>query len=410
MFFLKFKLPKINLSIQLVSVLVFALLFGSWLPETVQSSCYAISLTLKSILSFVLPAVIFSCLFSCLLTFKGKKAIGFMLGLLVIVCISNYLSTLIAYGISSLKLVALNLNTVDSTLPIKELQPLWHFELPTWLPNDYALYLGFGLGAIFTFFPTPRILRLSAQAKNSVIWFLEKCFIPVLPLFALGFILKMQYDGTLTQIIESYLLLLFIIVGIYVTYLLFLFGLASNFKLKLWLNYLKNIFPVALMGFSTMSSLATMPVTLNAAEKNTGAIDISRAVIPATVNTHMVGVSIAIPLMALTILLGYGHPLPSFGTYCLFALKFVIAQLSVAAIPGGAILVMLPTLETHLGFTGEMSALITALYILFDPAVTITNVLGNSALVIFISKWFKGFTTTEDNKPIGQTNPINQPL
>ena len=94
MFLPKFKLPKINLSVKLISVFAFALLFGSQLPETVQSSCYAISLTLKSILLFVLPVVIFSCLFSCLLTFKGKKAIGFMLGLLVIVCISNYLSTL----------------------------------------------------------------------------------------------------------------------------------------------------------------------------------------------------------------------------------------------------------------------------------------------------------------------------
>ncbi len=394
MFGLKLKLPKINLSVKLVGIFAFALLFGNILPESLQSFCYAISLSLKSILLFVLPVVIFSCLFSCLLTFRGKKAIGFMLGLFAIVCISNYVSTLIAYGISSLELVALNLNPVDSALPLKELQPLWHLEFPAWIPNDYALYLGFGLGAIFTFFPTPRILRFSAYARHSVTLFLEKGFIPVLPLFALGFILKMQYDGTLEKIIESYLLLLIIIVGIYTLYLLFLFALASNFKLKRWLEYLKNIFPVALMGFSTMSSLATMPVTLNAAEKNTGAIDISRAVIPATVNIHMVGVSIAIPLMALTILLGYGQELPSFGTYCLFAFNFVLAQLAIAAVPGGAILVMLPTLETHLGFTGEMSALITALYILFDPAVTISNVLGNSALVIFISKWFKGFTTT----------------
>lgn len=394
MFALKLKLPKINLSVKLISIFVFALLFGSILPESVQSFCYAISLTLKNILLFVLPVVIFSCLFSCLLTFRGKKAIGFMVSLFLIVCISNYVSTMIAYGISSLQLVALNLNPIDNALSLKELQPLWHFQLPNWIPNDYALYLGFGLGAIFAFFPTPRIQQFSAYARRSVTLFLEKGFIPILPFFALGFILKMQYDGTLGKIIESYLLLLIIIVGIYTVYLLFLFGLASNFKLKRWLEYLKNIFPVALMGFSTMSSLATMPVTLNAAEKNTGAIDISRAVIPATVNIHMIGVSIAIPLMALTILLGYGLELPSFGIYCLFALKFVLAQLAVAAVPGGAILVMLPTLESQLGFTGEMSALITALYILFDPAVTISNVLGNSALVIFISKWFKGFTTT----------------
>jgi Na+/H+-dicarboxylate symporter len=71
----------------------------------------------------------------------------------------------------------------------------------------------------------------------------------------------------------------------------------------------------------------------------------------------------------------------------------VAAQFAIAAVPGGGILVMLPLLETHLGFSGEMSALITALYILFDPAVTIMNVLGNSALVIFISKLFAKLNT-----------------
>jgi Na+/H+-dicarboxylate symporter len=390
-----FRLPKVNLSVKLIGIFAFALLFGNILPQTIQSFFYAISLTLKSILLFVLPVVIFSCLFSCLLAFRGKKAIGFMLGLFAIVCISNFLSTLIAYAISRLELVALNLTLQENAIITEGLRPLWEFELPTWIPNDYALYLGFIFGSFFSFFPTPRVYKISNYAKYAVTLFLEKGFITVLPLFALGFILKMQYDGTLSQIIESYLLLLIIIVGIYTLYLLFLFGLAANFKLNRWLEYLKNVFPVGLMGFSTMSSLATMPVTLKAAERNTNNMDIARAVIPATVNIHMIGVSIAIPLMALTILLGFGQTLPSFAAYCLFGLKFVIAQLAIAAVPGGAILVMIPLLETQLGFTGEMSALITALYILFDPAVTISNVLGNSALVIFISKWFKGFTTTE---------------
>jgi Na+/H+-dicarboxylate symporter len=40
---------------------------------------------------------------------------------------------------------------------------------------------------------------------------------------------------------------------------------------------------------------------------------------------------------------------------------------------------MLPILEKHLGFNGDMMSLITALYILFDPVITFGNVLGNGA-------------------------------
>ncbi len=391
------KVFKLNLSLQLLAVVFAALFFGNALSETTQAFFYAVSVSLKNILLFILPAVIFSCLFSCLLTFRGRRAVGFMLILFAIVCLSNYLSTLIAYGTGALKLIHIEALGAHNASSIPELLPLWQLTLPEWLSNDNALYLGFGLGAFFSFYPNTLAYRFSIQARQAVTVFLEKAFIPILPLFALGFILKMQHDGFLAQLVQSYLSLMLIIVLAYIIYLGFIFLLAANFNPKQWFTYIKNVFPVALMGFSTMSSLATMPVTLRAAEKNTGNIDIARAVIPATVNVHMVGVSLGIPLMALTLLLSFGHEYPSFATYCQFAVYFVLTQFAVAGVPGGAILVLLPLLETHLGFNSEMSVLITALYILFDPVVTTTNVIGNSALVIMVSKLFRFLTgkTTE---------------
>ena len=72
-----------------------------------------------------------------------------------------------------------------------------------------------------------------------------------------------------------------------------------------------------------------------------------------------------------------------------FAFYFVLMQFAAAGAPGCGILLMIPLLENYLGFTGEMSALITTLYILFDSAETSANVLGNSVLVIMISKIYK---------------------
>lgn len=386
------KYLKLNLSTQLLLSLGFAALFGHLLPETLQAIFYSISLTLKGALIFALPIVIFSCLFACLLTFRGASSIGLMLLLFGIVFVSNYLSTLIAYGVGSLQLITIDVIAPNQIATSTELAPLWNFTFPSWIPNEIALGLGFGAGAYFSLFPSRWADVFSLRAKHWVTLFLEKGFVPLLPLFAFGFILKMQYDGVLLQVIEAYLPLLLIILVTYFCYLVFLFGLAARFNPTRWAALLKSMIPVMLTGFSTMSSLATMPVTLSAAEKNTGNIDIARVVIPATVNVHMVGVAIAIPLMAFAILSSFGYPLPNFPEFCLFAIYFVLAQFTIAAVPGGGILVMLPILESHFGFTGEMCALITALYILFDPAITITNVLGNSALVIFVSKLFNRLT------------------
>src|SRR5262249_43977507 len=114
-------------------------------------------------------------------------------------------------------------------------------------------------------------------------------------------------------------------------------------------------------------------------------------VIPSTVNIHLIGDCLAIPIFAFAILKNFGMAEPSFLAYISFAFYFVMAKFSVAAVPGGGILVMLPILESHLGFNGEMISLITALYILFDPVITSANVLGNGGFCLVINKIYNKF-------------------
>ena len=77
-------------------------------------------------------------------------------------------------------------------------------------------------------------------------------------------------------------------------------------------------------------------------------------------------------------------PEPSLVNYLIFTFYFVLAKFSVAAVPGGGIIVMLPILESYMGFDTEMMALITALYILFDPVITCANVFGNGVFAKMI--------------------------
>lgn len=384
-------LPKnFATSTQLLIVLAGTLLFGGLLPTTVQATFYAISLTLKALLLFVLPFIVFSYLFSSILIVSGIKALRFILLLVVLVCISNYISTLLAYEVASLKLVNIAVSSINLDHN-NELVPLWNIKFPEVLSSSDGLYFGCGLGFLFSFFPSVLGNQFSARSKQYIDFFLEKCFVPLLPLFVLGFILKMQFDGILIQSIKYSLPLMLLIILTYIIYISLLFAIVAGFNFSLWQKYIKNVIPAALTGFSTMSSLVSMPLTINAAEQNTNDPDISRLVIPATVNIHMIGLAINIPLMALSILLSFGYELPTFAVYNKFVCYFILMQFAVAAAPGCGILLMIPLLETYLGFTGEMSALITTLYIIFDPAETSANVLGNSILVIMLSKICKGW-------------------
>lgn len=381
---------KINLIAQLAIIFIVVLFFGDYIPTPIKSICFAISNSLKEGLIFCLPFIIFSCLFHSLVI-NQSRAVKFVILLLLCVCLSNFLSILFTYGAISLgfsKAQALSLGgggqlaaASTDTLPA-----FWNFTLPSWIPNEIALILGLVLGLIFALRRYQPAYTLSEKLNTAVTFFLQKIFIPLLPLFALGFILKMQHEGILLRVVKTYGPIIVLITVANILYSLLMFLVAAKFSLKVWWQYLKNVLPVGMLGFSTMSSLATMPVTLNTAEKNTQNPELARAIIPATVNIHMIGDSITIPILVVTVLLTFNFPMLTFKEYMLFLQFFLLAKFSAPGVPGGTILVVLPALESYFGFTSEMLALVTALYILFDPITTTFNVLGNSAFVIILTR------------------------
>jgi Na+/H+-dicarboxylate symporter len=77
---------------------------------------------------------------------------------------------------------------------------------------------------------------------------------------------------------------------------------------------------------------------------------------------------------------------PAFLDYLTFSFYFVLAKFSVAAIPAGGIIIMIPIIEDYLGFNSEMISLITAIYVLFDPVITGANILGNGGFAMLVNK------------------------
>ena len=79
--------------------------------------------------------------------------------------------------------------------------------------------------------------------------------------------------------------------------------IANNFS---WTNFKKTVKQMSaagLTGFSTVSSAITMPVTIDATEVNIKDKPFARLIVPATVNIHMIGHGLSIPITSLTIFL-----------------------------------------------------------------------------------------------------------
>ncbi|NCP61953.1 MAG: dicarboxylate/amino acid:cation symporter [Alphaproteobacteria bacterium] len=387
-----FKMPLI-----LITEIIVCLLFGDFIPLSLKSGLYAVSLTLKEILLFVLPFVIFSFLLNSIGILK-KGAFSFVALAFSMVVISNFTATVFGGFLGIFTLGSLGF-IEKITLSQDVLKPLWHFDLPQLISNDTALFSGLAAGVVLSLTGHQKSQEVAQKLYKASFFFLKRCFIPVLPLFILGFILKMQHDGLLISVLQHYLPIAILIIFVSVSYILTLFAVALGFDRTRWVQGVKNLVPGMLTGFTTMSSASTMPLVIDAVEKNTTE-PFATGVVPVSINTHLVGDCFSMSIQAVAILISFGYDLPSLTDFLLFAVFFVIARFAVAGVPGGGVLMTLPVFEKYLGFSGEMLSLITALYILFDPLITPVNVLGHGTFAQLFEKLYK--------KVLGKTGAVRK--
>lgn len=381
-------LKKMGLPLILASVLVLPLFLGHFVSTEVKAFLYSISLSMKSILIFILPFIIFSFVFSAIINLKSD-AFKFILALVSMIYISNCVAILTGFTVGSVMLAKLTISPHIAISTESQLNSLFSLNLPPLFDNQYALIAGFVLGIVLSYKKHPKTQQIAKNLNFSAHWFLKKIFIPVLPIFILGFVFKLEYEGTLSKALKTYAPVFLIVVGTQLTYILSLYLIVAKFSIRTFWRYIKNVLPATITGFSTISSAASMPVLILCTEKNLDNPDVADMVIPATINFHTIGSAIGITILSLSTLLAFGHQLPTFFEFIEFGLVYALAKFAVAAVPGGAIIVVTPLLEHHLHFSTEMVGIMTAFYMLFDPFGTATNVTGNGFFPIAFSKLYK---------------------
>lgn len=378
-------LESVKLPAILLTVLFIPILTEGWLSYEVKSFFYSLSLTIKSLLVFVLPFIVFSFVVTCLVR-VGKHALIFLFLLIGMVFISNITAIFTGYTIGSIMVplmtMPISLDAPDSN----GLAAMWVFELPLLFTNMNALIMGFIAGIMVNLQDIKPLRAFFFKASDMSSGFLKHFFIPILPFFILGFAFKLHADGILSQAISAYGPILLLVIVSQLAYLFTYFFVAARFSLRVFMAYLNNILPAWLTGLSTVSSAVTMPVLIECTGKNIGSLLMARTIVPATINIHTIGSAIGLTILALVTLNTFNMPLPDLQSFAVFGFYYALAKFSVAAVPGGVILVVGPILQSLMGFSDEMLGLITAVYMIFDPFGTAMNVSGNGVFAIVFSR------------------------
>lgn len=166
--------------------------------------------------------------------------------------------------------------------------------------------------------------------------------------------------------------------------LIVIFPIILKFMAKVSpIQHFNNIFPAMVLGFSTQSSAATIPVTMSSLKKRAGVPeDIVNLITPPAATINMQAVAAEMPIYTIFAAQIYGIVLSPTDFMQIIILGIIMAA-GVAGVPGGGI-IMAAVLLDIMGLPADIIvAWIAGIYILIDMPNTMLNITGDSVGMVY---------------------------
>ncbi len=185
----------------------------------------------------------------------------------------------------------------------------------------------------------------------------------------------LRYAGTVIFGLILMVVFYMILVGVFVK------------KNPLW--FLSKISPAQLLAFSTSSSAATLPVTMERVEEHVGVDkEVSSFVLPVGATINMDGTSLYQAVAAVFIAQALGFDL-TFADQLTIILTALLASIGSAAVPGAGMVMLVIVLEA-VGFPADKLAIGLALIFAVDRPLdmcrTVINVTGDATVSTLVAK------------------------
>ena len=186
--------------------------------------------------------------------------------------------------------------------------------------------------------------------------------------------------------------LAYVIITVIALLLFLTFGYATFIAIATKLNpiiFVKKISKVALFGFSTSSSAATLPLNTKTTVEELGVSEeIASFTLPLGMTINMNGTAIMQVIAAIFIASSAGYNL-TLGNIIVIGLLALIASVGTPAAPGAGAIILF-TVLTGMGYNNDAAllaySLILAINRPIEMLVTSLNVVGDSATAVFVAK------------------------
>ncbi|MBR6735326.1 MAG: dicarboxylate/amino acid:cation symporter, partial [Oscillospiraceae bacterium] len=150
------------------------------------------------------------------------------------------------------------------------------------------------------------------------------------------------------------------------------------------IQFFKGMLPAMIFAFSSTSSVATLPITIECSEKLGAKKDIASFVLPLGATINMDGTAIYMGVTTIFIATCYGIEL-SLAQMVSIILTATLASIGTAGVSGAGVVMLAMVLES-VSIPVAGIALIIGIDRLFDMGRTTLNILGDASCAIVLSK------------------------
>jgi proton glutamate symport protein len=394
---------KIKLHWQILIALIIAVLYGLFLTDYAYLVTWMGDLFLRALRMIIVPLILTSII-------SGVTSIGDAqnLGRLGLKTITYYISTSLFAIVTGLFFVNLIQPGVGADLGLKKEVPelaaasgnLWDIILRMVPTNIFEALVSFDILAIifFSILLGFFITRLNSKQKDFLTTLFDSGFevmmklthfiIRFTPLGILGIVVAVVTEqrenlgavlGSLSKYFVTVLIGLIIHATITLPLIIRLVG-----KVNPWKHFQAMTTPL-LTAFSTRSSSATLPLTIDAIENNSGVSNkISSFVLPLGATINMDGTALYECVAAMFIAQAYGIEITII-QQAIIVFTALLASIGAAGIPMAG-LVMISVILTAVGLPLEGVGLILAVDPFLDMCRTTVNVWSDSCGAVTIAK------------------------
>ncbi len=373
------------LIVKLLAGILLGILLGLFAPHGLTQVLITFKALFGELLFFSIPLLILFFITSGIAALPSNS--GKLLGRsLALAYTSTIVAGTFAFIIAAMVVPMLTSASTETTAAdAVVLAPYVELNIPPVFDVMTALALAFifGLGIAAT--QAQGLKELSDGGRDIIQLLLSKVIIPFLPVYIAGVFAELAASGTVFGTLQTFGVVLLLAISLHWLWITIVFIIAGIRSAQSPLLLVRNMLPAYFTALGTMSSAATIPVSLQATKNNGVREDVANFTVPLFATTHLSGSTITIVSCAVAVITMHdGLEIPSLLTMLPFIFMLGIVMLAAPGVPGGAVVSAVGLLGSMLGFGETALALMIALYLAQDSFGTACNVTCDGALSVIV--------------------------